>query len=67
MLRWMVCEPKANGCINNLESFLPFNLEETSEIKSHHEQTSSKQHRFQKYVHSLVDVFEKYGNPFTEE
>ena len=50
-----------------IESFLLFNLEETSEITSHHKQTSSNQQRFQKHVHSLVDVFEKYDHPFTEE
>ena len=63
----MVCGPEITRCINEFESFLPFNLEETGEITSHHEQTSSKQQRFQKHVHSLVEVFEKYGNPFTEE
>ena len=63
----MVCGPEIASCINEFESFLPFNLEETSKITSHHEQTSSKQQRFQKHVHSLVDVSEKYGNPFTEE
>ena len=67
LLRWVVCEPEVARCINEFESFLLFNLEETSKITSHHEQTSSKQQRFQKHVHSLVDVFKKYGNPFTEE
>ena len=33
----------------------------------HHEQTSSNQQRFQYKVHSLIYVFEKYGNLFTEE
>ena len=42
LLRWMVCGPEVAPCIKKFESFLPFNLEETSKIKSHHEQTSSK-------------------------
>ena len=63
----MVCVPEVAHWINKFESFLPFNLEETSKITYHHEQTSSKQKQFQKHIHSLVDVFEKYGNPFIEE
>ena len=52
-------------CINKFESFFPFNLEETSEIKSHHEQTSSNQQRFQKHVHIYLRTMA--GSPFTEE
>ena len=67
LLRWIGCGPEVARCINKFESFLPFNLEETSEITSHQKQTCSKPQRFQKQVHSLDDVFEKYGNLFTEE
>ena len=51
----------------NLNPFYPLIWKKLAKSQIPMNKHPANQQRFQKHVHSLVDVFEKYCNPFTKK
>ena len=61
MRRWMIAGPDMARIVSEV------NIKQCKDPKnSHHEQTPSTQNRFARNGKSVVDIFNEWGNPFTE-